>query len=104
MINQSNVTGDVSLFTVPTGQGGWWSLQLLAALVSGQGAAVSIRVNDVEPPTTEGGFFTYVDETSYPTRQNSKELLLDVGDVVSAHIDGGYVNLSLSGLLLTDEL
>ena len=104
MITQSNVTGDVSLFTVDNGQTRWWGLRLLATLVSGQGAVVSVRVNGSDPPLDEGGFFVHVDNTSYPARQGSKEILLNDGDVVTAHIDGGNVNLALSGEVLSEQL
>ena len=104
MITQNNVTGSVSLFTVSNGQTRWWDLRLLVTQVSGSGAVVSIKVNGSDPPTSEGGFFTYVDQTSYPVRQNAKELLLEDGDVVSANVDGGYVDLALSGEVLSEQL
>jgi len=104
LISQSNVTGAVSLFTVSNGQTRWWDLRLDVELVSGSGAFVSVKVNSSDPPTPEGGFFAFVDSVSFPERWSTNELLLSDGDVVSAQVDGGNVDIELSGEVLSEQL
>lgn len=95
----------VPLFTSSNGQTSWWSLRLLAELVSGAGALIAIKVNGIDVPNQSGAFTAQVDSSSFPEREATMFVQLDDGDAVTADVQGpGVVNLSLSGDVASEQL
>lgn len=102
-IEKNNVTGSVALFTSSNGRPSWWDLRLFASYNSGPGASITLKVNGDDFPLADSPTL-HVAPGSDPQQEGSWEVRLDDGDVVSAEVDGGTVNLSLSGEVLTEML
>jgi hypothetical protein len=107
LINLPNVTSssDPTALTSSVGQTRWWDLRAKITLRSGgAGATVYLKVNGNDLPIPDGAIYGNVDNTSYPVRLISHEVLLDDSDVVTVHVDGDPVDVDFSATLLSEDV